>query len=134
MRPIRVVMAKPGLDSHYRGAVVVSRYLMASGMEVVYIGNQLPEQIVAAAVEEDADVLGISSLSGNHSVMVPPILAGLREQGAEDVLVLVGGIVPADDADALRAAGVAGVFGPGTPLEDIRQCIVGSVPKSPVTH
>lgn len=123
MDRIRVVMAKPGLDSHYRGTMVVSRYLVQQGMEVIYIGNQMPEQIVQTVLAEDADVLGLSSLSGNHLVMVPPILDGLRAFGLADVMVLLGGIVPSADADTLRAAGVHEIFGPGTDLASIARTI-----------
>ncbi|MBV6696691.1 cobalamin-dependent protein [Kitasatospora aureofaciens] len=116
-------MAKPGLDSHYRGIMVVSRHLVRHGMEVVYLGNQLPEQIVQTVLAEDADVLGLSSLSGNHLALVPPVLQGLRAVGADDVPVLLGGIVPAEDADLLRAQGVSEVFGPGTDLTSIVRMI-----------
>ncbi|MFD9908741.1 cobalamin B12-binding domain-containing protein [Streptomyces sp. NPDC059063] len=127
MDRIRVVMAKPGLDSHYRGTMVVSRYLVQEGMEVVYVGNQTSDQIVRAVLAEDADVLGLSSLSGNHLVTVPPVLDGLRALGLDDVMVLVGGIVPSDDAEALRAAGVHEIFGPGTELAAIAASIRGFV-------
>jgi methylmalonyl-CoA mutase, C-terminal domain len=123
MARIRVVMAKPGLDSHYRGAMVVSRYLVNQGMEVVYVGNQSAEQIVQTVVQEDADVLGLSSLSGNHQVMVPPILAGLRAQVMGHVVVLLGGIVPAAHIPRLQEAGVDAVFGPGTDLKVIAEFV-----------
>jgi methylmalonyl-CoA mutase C-terminal domain/subunit len=116
---IKVVVAKPGLDSHYRGAMVVSRYLIERGMEVVYVGNQLPAQIVATVIEEDADVLGLSSLSGNHNVMVPRILEELHRQGMDHVVVVLGGIVPDEDALALETAGVDRIFGPGSDLVEI---------------
>jgi methylmalonyl-CoA mutase C-terminal domain/subunit len=115
----KVVVAKVGLDSHYRGAIIIARYLMTQGMDVIYIGNQLPEAIVEAVIEEDADVLGLSSLSGNHKIMVPRILKGLRDQKVDDVLVLLGGIIPAEDEEPLLAAGIAGIFGPGSSLQDI---------------
>ncbi|MET8951060.1 cobalamin B12-binding domain-containing protein [Streptomyces sp. NPDC004393] len=123
MDRIRVVMAKPGLDSHYRGTMVVSRYLVQQGMEVVYVGNQTAEQIVRTVLTEDAQVLGLSSLSGNHLTTVPPILAGLRSSGLHDVLVVLGGIVPSADAEVLRAAGVHEIFGPGSELVTIAQTI-----------
>ncbi|MEU6368925.1 cobalamin-dependent protein [Streptomyces sp. NPDC046931] len=123
MDRIRVVMAKPGLDSHYRGTMVVSRYLVQQGMEVVYVGNQTADQIVRTVLAEDADVLGLSSLSGNHLATVPPILAGLRSSGLGDVLVLLGGIVPSADAEVLRAAGVHEIFGPGSELVTIARTI-----------
>lgn len=118
-RRIKVVIAKVGLDSHYRGAIILARYLMTRGMDVVYIGNQLPEGIIEAVIQEDADVLGLSSLSGNHMTMVPRILKGLQDQQIDDVLVLLGGIVPAEDEEPLLDAGLAGIFGPGSRLEDI---------------
>lgn len=112
-------MAKMGLDSHYRGAIMVSRYLADRGMEVLYVGNQLPEAIVRAAVQEDVDVVGVSSLSGNHLLMIPRLLAGLKDAGMEHVLVLVGGVIPLEDEEGLLAAGVARVFGTGSSLKEI---------------
>jgi methylmalonyl-CoA mutase C-terminal domain/subunit len=112
---IRVVIAKPGLDGHDRGAKVIARALRDAGMEVIYTGlHQTPEQIVETVVQEDADVIGISILSGAHMTLVPRILELLRNEGADDVLVIVGGTIPAPDAEALRAQGVAMVFTPGT--------------------
>ncbi len=119
--PIRVVMAKPGLDSHFRGLMTVSRYLASQGMEVVYLGNQTPEAIVRSTIEEHADVLGISSLSGNHLTTIPPITQGLRLQGAADIVIVVGGIVPAPDAEVLHRACVHHVFTPGSRLEDVSE-------------
>ena len=105
-RKIRVVIAKPGLDGHDRGAKIIARALRDAGMEVIYTGlHQTPEQIVETAIQEDADAVGISILSGAHMTLVPRILDGLRENGAEDVLVVVGGTIPADDADELRERG-----------------------------
>lgn len=118
-RKIKVVMAKMGLDSHYRGAVMVSKYLSDRGMEVVYVGNQMPEALAPAVAQEDAAVLGLSSLSGNHMVMVPRVLKALRQADLDDVLVVVGGVIPPDDREALLAAGVDGVFGTGSSLEEI---------------
>jgi methylmalonyl-CoA mutase C-terminal domain/subunit len=117
--PIRVAIFKPGLDSHYRGALTITRYLASRGMEVVYLGNQLPAAAARAAVEEDVDVLGISSLSGNHRVSVPALLAELRARGGEDIVVVVGGIIPDVDRPMLFDAGVGRIFGPGTPLAHI---------------
>jgi methylmalonyl-CoA mutase C-terminal domain/subunit len=112
---IRVVIAKPGLDGHDRGAKVIARALRDAGMEVIYTGlHQTPEQIVETVVQEDADVIGISILSGAHMTLVPRILELLRNEEADDVLVIVGGTIPAPDAEALRAQGVAMVFTPGT--------------------
>jgi methylmalonyl-CoA mutase C-terminal domain/subunit len=128
-RTIRVVIATPGLDGHDRGAKIIARALRDAGMEVIYTGlHQTPEQIVETAIQEDADAVGISILSGAHMTLVPRILELLRENGAEDVLVVVGGTVPADDAEALRKLGVAGVFGPGAPTSEIVDFLKGAVP------
>ena len=117
---IRVVIAKPGLDGHDRGAKIIARALRDAGMEVIYTGlHQTPEQIVETAIQEDADAVGISILSGAHMTLVPKILDGLREQGAEDVLVVVGGTIPTDDANELKEKGVAEVFTPGAPTSEI---------------
>jgi methylmalonyl-CoA mutase C-terminal domain/subunit len=119
-RPIRVVIAKPGLDGHDRGAKVIARALRDAGFEVIYTGlHQTPDQIVETAIQEDADAIGISILSGAHMTLVPRILDLLRENGAEDVLVVVGGTIPKDDAAALEELGVARVFTPGAPLSGI---------------
>ena len=117
---IRVVVAKPGLDGHDRGAKVVARALRDGGMEVVYTGlHQTPEQIVETAIQEDADAVGISILSGAHMTLVPRVVGLLRERGAGDVLVLVGGTIPGDDIAALKADGVAEVFTPGAATAEI---------------
>jgi len=119
-RPMRVVIAKPGLDGHDRGAKVIARALRDAGFEVIYTGlHQTPEQIVETAIQEDADAVGISVLSGAHMTLVPRILDGLRENGAEDILVVVGGTIPKEDAAALKAAGVAEVFTPGSSIAAI---------------
>ena len=119
-RKIRVVVAKPGLDGHDRGAKIIARALRDAGMEVIYTGlHQTPEQIVETAIQEDADAVGISILSGAHMTLVPRILELLRENGAEDVIVVVGGTIPRDDAAALKELGVAEVFTPGAPLSAI---------------
>jgi methylmalonyl-CoA mutase C-terminal domain/subunit len=119
-RKIRVVIAKPGLDGHDRGAKIIARALRDAGMEVIYTGlHQTPEQIVETAIQEDADAVGISILSGAHMTLVPKILDGLRDQGAEDVIVIVGGTIPTDDATALKEKGVAEVFTPGAPTKEI---------------
>ena len=119
-RKIRVVVAKPGLDGHDRGAKIIARALRDAGMEVIYTGlHQTPEQIVETVIQEDADAVGISILSGAHMTLVPRIMALLREQGAEDVLVLVGGTIPKPDVDALKRQGVAEVFTPGAPVSEI---------------
>jgi methylmalonyl-CoA mutase, C-terminal domain len=125
---IRVVIAKPGLDGHDRGAKIIARALRDAGMEVIYTGlHQTPEQIVETAIQEDADAVGISILSGAHMTLVPRILELLRENGAEDVLVVVGGTVPTDDADELKRLGVAEVFGPGAPTSAIVDFLKGAV-------
>ncbi|HCC33836.1 MAG TPA: methylmalonyl-CoA mutase [Clostridiales bacterium] len=117
-RIIRVMVAKPGLDSHDRGAKVVARAYRDAGMEVVYTGlHQTPEQIAEAAVQEDVDVLAVSILSGAHAVLVPRIISRLRERGGDDILVLAGGVIPEADVPALLEAGVTRVFGPGSRLD-----------------
>jgi methylmalonyl-CoA mutase, C-terminal domain len=119
-RPYRVVVAKPGLDGHDRGAKVIARALRDAGFEVIYTGlHQTAEQIVQAAVQEDADAVGLSLLSGAHLTLVPRVVQGLEEQGRGDVLVLVGGIIPAADIPVLKDLGVAEVFTPGAPLPAI---------------
>ncbi|HEX3806565.1 MAG TPA: cobalamin B12-binding domain-containing protein [Gaiellaceae bacterium] len=117
---IRVVVAKPGLDGHDRGAKIIARALRDAGMEVIYTGlHQTPEQIVETAIQEDADAVGISILSGAHMTLVPRILELLRGEGAEDVLVLVGGTIPTGDVAELKELGVAEVFTPGAPTSQI---------------
>jgi len=117
---IRVVIAKVGLDGHDRGAKIIARALRDAGMEVIYTGlHQLPEQIVETAIQEDADAIGISILSGAHMTLVPRVVSLLRERGAGDVLVLVGGTIPADDIEELRENGVAAVFTPGAATSEI---------------
>ncbi len=116
--PIRVLVAKPGLDGHDRGAKVIARALRDAGMEVIYTGlRQTPEMIVNAAIEEDVDCIGLSILSGAHNVIVPRITALLKERGAEGVLVVLGGTIPEQDIPLLKSHGVAAVFGPGTSLD-----------------
>jgi methylmalonyl-CoA mutase, C-terminal domain len=123
-----VVIAKPGLDGHDRGAKIIARALRDAGMEVIYTGlHQTPEQIVETAIQEDADAVGVSILSGAHMTLVPRIVEGLRANGAEDVLVVVGGTIPQDDADELKAAGVAEVFGPGATTGEIVDFLRGAV-------
>jgi methylmalonyl-CoA mutase cobalamin-binding domain/chain len=119
-RPYRVVVAKPGLDGHDRGAKVIARALRDSGFEVVYTGlHQTPEQVVQAVVQEDADAVGLSLLSGAHLTLVPKVLKLLGESGRGDVLVIVGGIIPESDIPTLKDEGVAAVFTPGAPLDSI---------------
>ena len=121
-RPIKVLIAKPGLDGHDRGAKVLARGLRDEGFEVVYTGlRQTPEMVLNAALQEDVDVVGLSILSGAHMTLVPKIVKLLREQGMDDVLVTVGGIIPDDDVPVLKDAGVAGVFGPGTTIGEVAE-------------
>ncbi|MBP1605276.1 MAG: scpA 2 [Acidobacteria bacterium] len=120
MNKIRVIVAKPGLDGHDRGAKVIARALRDAGMEVIYTGlRQTPEQIVAAALQEDADVVGLSILSGAHMHVCPRVVELLRDKGLDHVLVVVGGIIPDVDIPKLRAAGVSGIFLPGSPMQEI---------------
>ncbi len=119
-RPIRVLVAKPGLDGHDRGAKVVARALRDAGMEVIYTGiRQTPEMIAEAALQEDVDVVGLSILSGAHMDLFPRIVAQLKQKQLDDVLLVAGGIIPDEDIPALQKMGVAGVFGPGTSTQDI---------------
>jgi methylmalonyl-CoA mutase C-terminal domain/subunit len=119
-RPLKVLIAKPGLDGHDRGAKVLARGLRDEGFEVVYTGlRQTPEMVATAALQEDVDVVGLSILSGAHMTLVPRITALLRDRGMDDVLVTVGGIIPDDDIPALKDAGVAEVFGPGTTIREV---------------
>ena len=128
MRRIRVVIAKPGLDGHDRGAKVIARALRDAGMEVIYTGlRQTPEQIAAAALQEDADVIGLSILSGAHMHICPRLMELLRERGLEHVLVVIGGIIPDVDVPKLQAMGIRGVFLPGSPIQDIVRFIEAHV-------
>jgi methylmalonyl-CoA mutase C-terminal domain/subunit len=128
MRKIRVVIAKPGLDGHDRGAKVIARALRDAGMEVIYTGlRQTPEQIVAAALQEDADAIGLSILSGAHMHICPRVMDLLKAKGLDDVLVVVGGIIPDVDIPKLHEAGIKGIFLPGTPMQEIIDFISGHV-------
>ncbi|HKH13759.1 MAG TPA: cobalamin B12-binding domain-containing protein [Solirubrobacterales bacterium] len=119
-RKIRVVVAKPGLDGHDRGAKIIARALRDAGMEVIYTGlHQTPEQIAATVIQEDADAVGLSILSGAHMTLVPKVVELLREQGVDDVVVTVGGTIPADDAPELKKLGIAEVFTPGASTDEI---------------
>jgi methylmalonyl-CoA mutase C-terminal domain/subunit len=123
-RPIRVLIAKPGLDGHDRGAKVIARALRDAGMEVIYSGlRQTPAQIAAAAIQEDVDVVGLSILSGAHNVLFPEILKLLKEKGGEDILVLAGGIIPDKDIVALKALGIREIFLPGTATQTLVEFI-----------
>jgi methylmalonyl-CoA mutase C-terminal domain/subunit len=119
-RPIRVLVAKPGLDGHDRGAKIIARALRDAGMEVIYTGlRQTPEQIVSASLQEDVEFIGLSILSGAHTVIVPRVMALLKENGMDDVRVILGGIIPDSDVDTMKGLGVAAIFQPGTSLESI---------------
>jgi methylmalonyl-CoA mutase, C-terminal domain len=127
-RPIRVLIAKPGLDGHDRGAKVLARGLRDEGFEVIYTGlRQTPEMVVSAALQEDVDVVGLSILSGAHMTLLPRITAGLRDKGLDDVLVTAGGIIPDDDIPALTEAGINRVFGPGTTIREVADYIRANV-------
>jgi methylmalonyl-CoA mutase C-terminal domain/subunit len=127
-RPIKVLIAKPGLDGHDRGAMVLARGLRDEGFEVVYTGlRQTPEMVVTAALQEDVDVVGLSILSGAHMTLLPKITRLLREAGLDDVLVTAGGIIPDEDAAALKEAGVAEVFGPGTTIRQVADFLRANV-------
>jgi methylmalonyl-CoA mutase, C-terminal domain len=127
-RKIRVVVAKPGLDGHDRGAKIIARVLRDAGMEVIYTGlHQTPEQIVATVVQEDADAIGLSILSGAHMTLVPRVVELLREQGVEDVVITVGGTIPSEDIPELKKLGVAEVFTPGAPTHEIVDFIRNAV-------
>jgi methylmalonyl-CoA mutase, C-terminal domain len=128
MRTIRVVIAKPGLDGHDRGAKVIARALRDAGMEVIYTGlRQTPEQIVGAALQEDADAIGLSILSGAHLHICPRVMGLLKEKGLDDVLVVVGGIIPDVDVPKLQAMGIKGIFLPGTPMREIVEFVAANV-------
>ena len=127
-RKIRVVVAKPGLDGHDRGAKIIARALRDAGMEVIYTGlHQTPEQIAATVIQEDADAIGLSILSGAHMTLVPKVIALLSEEGVDDVVLTVGGTIPADDVEELKSLGVAEVFTPGSSTDDIVEFIRGAV-------
>ena len=130
-RKIRVLIAKPGLDGHDRGAKVIARALRDAGMEVIYTGiRQTPEQIAGAAIQEGVDIVGLSSLSGAHNRLFPKVVQLLREKGAEDILVFGGGIIPVNDIPALKKSGIREIFQPGASTEDIIQYIRDNVQES----
>lgn len=120
---IRVLLARLGLDAHWRGSIVVAHALRDAGMEVIYIGNQMPKEIVETALQEDVDIIGLSSLSGNHMILAPEVVKKLKEKGMEEIPVVLGGTVSPDDIPVLKRAGVAGIFGPGSSLKEIIQFI-----------
>jgi methylmalonyl-CoA mutase C-terminal domain/subunit len=128
---IRVLVAKPGLDGHDRGAKVIVRALRDAGMEVIYTGlRQTPEQIINAVVQEDVDALLLSILSGAHNYIFPRIMEGLKEKGVSDILVVGGGVIPNEDIPSLKAIGIAEIFGPGTSTQNIIDYVKGNLPKS----
>jgi methylmalonyl-CoA mutase C-terminal domain/subunit len=116
---IRILIARLGMDAHWRGSIMVARALRDAGMEVIYLGNQLPAEIAEAAIQEDADVVGLSTLSGNHMMLAPEVVKLLNEKGAEGKTVILGGTIPPDDIPKLKEAGIGEVFGPGTSFENI---------------
>jgi methylmalonyl-CoA mutase C-terminal domain/subunit len=127
-KKIRVLVAKPGLDGHDRGAKVIARALRDAGMEVIYTGlRQTPEMIVEAAVQEDVDVIGMSILSGAHTTLLPRVMKLLEENGLDDILVVAGGIIPDDDVPTLKGIGITGIFGPGTSIEEVTRFIKENV-------
>jgi methylmalonyl-CoA mutase, C-terminal domain len=127
-RKIRVVVAKPGLDGHDRGAKIIARALRDAGMEVIYTGlHQTPEQIVETVIQEDADAVGLSILSGAHMTLIPRILDGLRERDADDVVVIAGGTIPGDDIPELKSLGVAEIFTPGASTQEIIEFVRNAV-------
>jgi methylmalonyl-CoA mutase C-terminal domain/subunit len=129
-RKIRVLIAKPGLDSHDRGAKVVARALRDAGMEVIYTGlRQTPEQIVEAALQEDVDVIGLSILSGAHKTLFPRIMELMKKEGLTDVMVFAGGIIPEEDVFEMKKLGIKEIFGPGTTTEKIIHCVMENLPK-----
>jgi methylmalonyl-CoA mutase C-terminal domain/subunit len=119
VRPIKVLLAKLGLDIHWRGVVSISRLLRDAGMEVIYLGNQFPEAIAAAALQESPDVVGLSTLSGNHLSLGPKVVRLLREKGMQDTPVIMGGVIPPHDMEELKKQGIREVFGPNTPVSRI---------------
>ena len=123
---IRVLIARLGMDAHWRGSITVARALRDAGMEVIYLGNQLPEEIAKAAIQEDADIVGISTLSGNHMILAPEVVKQLQAKGAAEKIVVLGGAIPPDDIAKLKEAGIDEVFGPGTPIEKIIHFITTS--------
>ena len=124
-KKIRMVVARLGMDAHWRGSIVVARALRDAGMEIIYLGNQMPETIVETAIQEAADVVGLSTLSGNHMALAPEVVRVLREKGMDGTAVILGGTIPPNDVPKLKKAGIAEVFGPGTPLKKIIDFVSG---------
>jgi methylmalonyl-CoA mutase C-terminal domain/subunit len=131
-RSTRILITRLGMDAHWRGSIVVARALRDAGMEVVYIGNQMPENIVETALQEDVDIIGLSTLSGNHMELAPEVVKLLKEKGMGDTPVVLGGTVPPADISKLKEAGLREVFGPGTPLEEIIESISKLAPYMPI--
>ncbi len=127
-RKIRILMARLGMDAHWRGSIVVARALRDAGIEVVYVGNQMPSNIVKMAIQEDVDFIGLSSLSGNHLILAPKVIKLLQEENSGDIKVIFGGTVAPEDIPVLKKAGIAEVFGPGTPLKKIVEYISAAAP------
>ncbi len=126
-RSTRVLIARLGMDAHWRGSIVVARALRDAGMEVVYVDNQMPEGIVETAIQEDVDIIGLSTLSGNHMILAPEVMTLLKERGIEDTAVVLGGTIPPNEMPELKKTGIKAVFGPGTPLKDIIETLSGLV-------
>ncbi len=126
-RPIKVLLAKLGLDIHWRGVVAISRLLRDAGMEVIYLGNQFPDAIAAATLQESPDVVGLSTLAGNHMALGPKVVRLLRDKGMEDVLVIMGGVIPEEDFPELKKQGISDIFGPDTPVRAIVEFIQAQV-------
>ena len=124
-KKLRIIIARLGMDSHWRGSIVVARALRDAGMEVIYLGNQMPDAIVQTALQEDADVIGLSTLSGNHMVLTPEVIKRLEQAGLEDKVVILGGAIPPADVPKLKTLGVGEVFGSGSSLEHIIQYLCG---------
>lgn len=122
---LRIVIARLGLDAHWRGSIIVARALRDAGMEVIYLGNQMPEAIAQAALQENADVIGLSTLSGNHMLLAPEVVRLVREKGLQEISVILGGTIPRGDIPILKQAGIGAVFGPGSPLNQIVAFISG---------
>jgi methylmalonyl-CoA mutase C-terminal domain/subunit len=129
-RPVKILLAKLGLDIHWRGVVAISRLLRDAGMEVIYLGNQFPEAIAAAALQEAPDLVGLSTLSGNHLTLGPKVVELLRAKGLEDISVIMGGVIPPDDIPELKRRGIVEVFGPDTAIQTIVDFIKAHVPES----
>lgn len=115
----RMLISRLGMDAHWRGSIVVAKALSNAGMEIIYGGNQMPEKIVQAAIQEDVDIIGLSSLSGNHMILAPEVIELLKNKGVDDIMVVFGGTVPPEDVPKLKEAGISEVFGPGTSLNKI---------------